>query len=251
MQVYLIAHAEDIPADLFAVVHDEPRQVAEDVAVNAVHKAPFFPISLIEDHKHGDEFTIHILRAAIRVGHPLPRNYYWTQKTGVDVICCIHMGVVPPDYGIGIRGTGSTLLICQPGIGEAAARRHRRPGTSRVVMSPLIVFIVPYTVGMNAEFSTGPVKKVHDNGITYLCTDYRAQYAQPLRLWFAVLECVICILNISELLPLGIAIIGFRNWASMHEVLACGGIIPHDLFSRNIILANPPLCYRIRIACCH
>src|SRR5581483_3276580 len=124
VQVNLITHAEQIPANTLSLLHHKSGEVAEDISVNRVIQTVGLAAELVEDHKQGHEFAIDIFGRAVGPRFAFGSDDDRAEKAGVGFDGLVGAAVIPPDERTWIGFPGAARLIRKPVIGEPPARAH-------------------------------------------------------------------------------------------------------------------------------
>src|SRR5436853_3974925 len=152
MEIDLITHSQQIPANLFTFDHLKPAEVTEDITLDAVHLSFLFTLRLVENHERGNELAIYVFSTAICSCVPFPGNDDWPKESEICFLILRYVRVVPPYQGIRIGWTGTALFIGIPTVRELFSRKDHRPcaGSGQIVRS-FIVLIVAEPVRVHPE----------------------------------------------------------------------------------------------------
>src|SRR6185369_13667776 len=249
MKIDLITHPQQIPANVFTLVHLQSAKVAEYVTVDAVHLPPLLTFRLVENNESGDKLTINIHRAAVWSGSPALSNNDWPEQPEICLLILADVGVVPPDKRTRICRTRAAFFIGIPTVREASSGRDLGSRTrTRQIVGAFIVLVVTKSVRVHPKRPFGrTISEMNKHRVTDFCADNRPQYTEPNRLRFTSGKSSIRILDISNFAPDGLIWRG--DWAVMNNVLFSGSEIPGYIFSLNIIMAIR-YCHRGRLSQC-
>src|SRR6476646_10990349 len=128
MKVPFISHGGQIPANALALVHDQSRQVGEDVAVQGMVE-PLFAIpgrfavlQLVEDPEKNNELSGDVNRSVILFGASARSHNDWSDQAAIGFHRLVDVTVIKPQTRT-FSGRRPAAGIGQPMVSEIAAGR--------------------------------------------------------------------------------------------------------------------------------
>lgn len=134
------------------------------VRANIVIELPAFV--LIDGDEYGNEFLVHVLRAAARARHAAPRDGDAAEQARGHVAELVRMRVIEPEYGARIVRSGAGTLRDFPDIDVRAARGHGAicfvcAARAVIVIGALGILCVEYTMRVDAVGMRSVVPENH------------------------------------------------------------------------------------------
>ncbi len=223
------------------------------IGIDIVFEVP--ALILIDFRKGHDELTIHVGRGPVFAHHPSLRDDHHPHESRVDVLGFVEVRVIHPhDRTALVRGRPRSLRH-GPDIPVRPPRWHPVVrlipiGGSIVVHCSLGVLVVEDPMGVHGIGAAGVVAEYHDDGITDLAAEHRAEIAEVLPLRRALLhrgEGTVGVFPVHRLLVDTANAIRGRGQQHLHQSL-CGAtghhvgarrcIVPLDLFGGHIVGAS-------------
>src|SRR5579864_2262525 len=102
MKVPFVSHRGQIPANALALVHDQPRQVGENVSVQRMIESLFaIPglfvlLQLVKDPEKNNELSVDVVRASILFGASARSHDDWADQAAIGFHRLIDVTVIKP-----------------------------------------------------------------------------------------------------------------------------------------------------------
>src|SRR5690242_19878274 len=129
MKVPFISHRGQIPANALTLVHDQSRQVGEDVSVQRMVESLFaIPglfalLQLVKDPEKNNELFVDVNRASILFSASARSHNDWSDQAAIRLHRLVDVTVIKPQTRTFSR-RWPTAGIGQPMVGELATGRH-------------------------------------------------------------------------------------------------------------------------------